>query len=205
MTDTKERLRDLDSGRCLITFEKTLAASQQAVHIVARNTKPTDLTKIEKMWKIPSLNLDSTKNLVTLRADWHLTYDNNDWAFVPAEDILRKILKYKASSFNMPYLGFKLHELQDYVFVPLRILRRHYIFSQMKEFKEDVRENMSMTSKMREKTSNISRTARSLSTKCPFPGFPFSNTMRIHFLSSTTLYPNYESTNICCAKRTRFC
>ncbi|KIL59203.1 hypothetical protein M378DRAFT_27122 [Amanita muscaria Koide BX008] len=137
VTDTKERLRDLDSGRCLITFEKTLAASQQAAYIVARNTKPTDLTKIEKMWKIPSLNLDSTKNLVTLRADWHLSYDNDDWAFVPAEDILRKILKYKASSFNMPYLGFKSQELQDYVFVPLRILRRHYIFRQMKEFKED--------------------------------------------------------------------
>ncbi|KAM6493627.1 hypothetical protein JOM56_009988 [Amanita muscaria] len=119
MTNTKERLRDLDSGRCLITFEKTLAASQQAAYIVVRNTKPTVLTKIEKMWKIPSLNLDSTKNLVTcrfqlsslccrypyllaVRADWHLTYDNDDWAFVPTEDILRKILKYKASSFNMP-------------------------------------------------------------------------------------------------------
>jgi hypothetical protein len=67
------------------------------------------------MWQISPLNLDSTKNLVTcwfppllwvahayhyaVRADWHLSYDHGDWAFVPAEHILRKILKYKANTF----------------------------------------------------------------------------------------------------------
>ncbi|KIL58429.1 hypothetical protein M378DRAFT_170589 [Amanita muscaria Koide BX008] len=138
-TNAKQRLHVLDSGRCLITFEKTLSVSQQAVHIVARRTKPTDLTRIEKMWKISSssLNLDSTKNLVTLRADWHLSYDADDWAFVPTENILRRILKYKASSFDMPYPEFNLQQFHDYVFVPLRILRRHYIFRQVREFNAD--------------------------------------------------------------------
>jgi hypothetical protein len=59
------------------------------------------------------LNLDSTKNLITcqfllwvahayqpaVRADWYLSYDHGDWAFVPAEHILRKDLKYKANTF----------------------------------------------------------------------------------------------------------
>ena len=36
----KERLHNLDSGRCLITFEKKLSASFQAVHILPCKTKP---------------------------------------------------------------------------------------------------------------------------------------------------------------------
>ncbi|KIL53896.1 hypothetical protein M378DRAFT_174534, partial [Amanita muscaria Koide BX008] len=127
----------LDSGRCLITFEKKPNASQQAAHIVARKTSTTDLTRIEKMWQVSNLNLDSTRNLVTLRADWNLSYDHGDWAFVPAKDILRKILKYKATSFDKPYPGFDPDELHDYVFVPLPSLRRHYILRQMTEFDED--------------------------------------------------------------------
>ncbi|KAF8231424.1 hypothetical protein L208DRAFT_1277214 [Tricholoma matsutake] len=82
------------------------------------------------MWQTSFLNLDSTKNLVTLRADWHLAYDHGDWAFVPAEYILRRILKYKATNFNEPYPGFDRDESQTYVFVPLPTLRRRYILRQ---------------------------------------------------------------------------
>ena len=42
-TTTKQRLRNLDSGRCLITFEKTPTASQQAAHIVTRKTSMKDV------------------------------------------------------------------------------------------------------------------------------------------------------------------
>ena len=35
-----------------------------------------------------------------VRADWHLSYDNNNWALVPAEHILNSILEYKDSNFE---------------------------------------------------------------------------------------------------------
>ncbi|KAF8234603.1 hypothetical protein L208DRAFT_1393806 [Tricholoma matsutake] len=133
-TTTKQRLCDLDSGRCLITFEKMPNASQQVAHIVAHKTSGPVVKKIEKMWQMSLLNLDLTKNLVTLRADWHLVYDH---AFVPAEHILRRILKYKATNFNEPYPGFDQDESQTYVFVPLPTLRRCYILRQIGEEGED--------------------------------------------------------------------
>ncbi|KAF8798826.1 hypothetical protein BYT27DRAFT_6878981 [Phlegmacium glaucopus] len=136
-TITKQRLHDLDSGRCLITFEKTPIASQQAAHIVARKTSMTVLKGIETMWGISPLNVDSTKNLVTLRADWHLSYDHNDWALVPADNILKKILEHKATAFDEPYPGFNPDELHDYVFVPLPSLRRHYILRQITVFEDE--------------------------------------------------------------------
>ncbi|KAM6500057.1 hypothetical protein JOM56_003071 [Amanita muscaria] len=88
------------------------------------------------MWKASALNLDSTQNLITLRADWRLSYGHGDWAFVPTKHVLRKILKYKATSFDKPYPGFDPDELHDYVFVPLPSLRRHYIL-RLTEFDKD--------------------------------------------------------------------
>ncbi|KAF5372304.1 hypothetical protein D9615_009313 [Tricholomella constricta] len=118
-TTTKERLHALDSGRCLITSENMPTASQQAVHIVAPKTPTKDVNKIQMMWNTSALNLDSTKNIVTLRADWRLSYDHGDWAFVPTAQTLQRIMKHKATSYAEPYPGFDPNELQHYVFVPL--------------------------------------------------------------------------------------
>ncbi|KAF5372388.1 hypothetical protein D9615_009291 [Tricholomella constricta] len=136
-TTTKQRLHALDSGRCLITSENMPTASQQAVHIVARKTPTKMVKKLEMMWDISPLNLDSTKNIVTLRADWRLSYDHGDWAFVPTARTLQRILKHKTTSYAKPYPGFDRNKLQHYVFVPLPSLRRHYILRQVTEFNED--------------------------------------------------------------------
>ena len=102
------------------------------------------------------MNLNSTKNLVTLvsslccaahllsvRADWHLSFDHDDWAFVPAKDILQKSRSTRLPPMtrcvlipiptcyylnSQPYPEFDPDELHNYVFVPLPTLRRQYIF-----------------------------------------------------------------------------
>ncbi|KAJ7494374.1 hypothetical protein B0H11DRAFT_934129 [Mycena galericulata] len=97
-TEAKElaKASDPNRGRCLLTGMDQPAITRQWAHILARATKPDELTTIERQWRMAyySLYIDSRYNLVPLKSDWHLPLDNASWALVPHHKLISDVLKW---------------------------------------------------------------------------------------------------------------
>jgi len=79
------------------------------------------------MWGLKEINIDSTANLVSLRADWHALYDADCWTFVPSQTVLKKMIKMGIKgTFQTPFIGFTKTKI-DYEFVPFRTLALRFI------------------------------------------------------------------------------
>ncbi|KAF8434154.1 hypothetical protein L210DRAFT_3649327 [Boletus edulis BED1] len=84
---------DPHEGRCLITNRPKPV---DLCHLVARATDHETLTKLEYVWEegYLQLNVDSKRNLLHLRADWHRLFDTSEWMLVPQGDVIQKLKEF---------------------------------------------------------------------------------------------------------------
>ncbi|KAF8121423.1 hypothetical protein EV363DRAFT_1364789 [Boletus edulis] len=91
-TEQRERALKADphEGRCLITNQPKPV---DLCHLVARATDHETLTNLEYVWEegYLQLNVDSKRNLLYLRADWHRLFDTSEWMLVPEGDVIKKL------------------------------------------------------------------------------------------------------------------
>ncbi|KAF8434175.1 hypothetical protein L210DRAFT_3554295 [Boletus edulis BED1] len=91
-TEQRERALKADphEGRCLITNR---AKPVDLCHLVAKATDHETLTKLEYVWEegYLQLNVDSKRNLLHLRADWHRLFDASEWMLVPEREIVQEL------------------------------------------------------------------------------------------------------------------
>ncbi|KAF8434173.1 hypothetical protein L210DRAFT_3554279 [Boletus edulis BED1] len=81
---------DPHDGHCLITNRPKPV---DLCHLVASATDHETLTKLEYVWEegYLQLNVDSKRNLLHLRADWHRLFDTSEWMLVPQGKIIQKL------------------------------------------------------------------------------------------------------------------
>ncbi|KAJ7684415.1 hypothetical protein DFH06DRAFT_6452 [Mycena polygramma] len=105
-TDAKRRATaaDPNHGLCLLTGSDQPTISRQWAHVLARATKPGELTNLE--WSCGmryfSLYIDSKWNLMPLRSDWHLPFDANLWALVPHHRLIKEVMDWVDSRSTIP-------------------------------------------------------------------------------------------------------
>ncbi|KAJ7144980.1 hypothetical protein C8R43DRAFT_953760 [Mycena crocata] len=86
-TNTRKRVLIVDpnGGRCLLTFTSVPAEMIQYAHVIARRTESEQLTILEFEWGMEywTLYIDTYRNMVPLKADFHLSMDAHHWMLVP--------------------------------------------------------------------------------------------------------------------------
>ncbi|KAF8123417.1 hypothetical protein EV363DRAFT_1455445 [Boletus edulis] len=94
-TEQREGVLKADpyAGRCLITNRPKPV---ELCYLVARATDHETLTKLEYVWEegYLQLNVDSKRNLLHLRADWHRLFDTSEWMLVPQGDVIQKLKEF---------------------------------------------------------------------------------------------------------------
>ncbi|KAJ7144987.1 hypothetical protein C8R43DRAFT_561581 [Mycena crocata] len=94
---TKARNRvlaaDPNGGRCLLTLTRIPAEMMQCAHVIARRTVSEELTILEWNWgmKFWTLYIDTPRNMVPVKADFHLTLDADHWMLVPHHTMITHI------------------------------------------------------------------------------------------------------------------
>ncbi|KAF8434133.1 hypothetical protein L210DRAFT_2670700 [Boletus edulis BED1] len=93
-TEKREQVPNADpnNGHCLITNRPKPV---ELCHLVSRATDHETLTKLEYVWEegYQQLNVNSKRNLLHLRADWHYLFDTSEWMLVPEAEIVKELSK----------------------------------------------------------------------------------------------------------------
>ncbi|KAB5594682.1 hypothetical protein CTheo_1829 [Ceratobasidium theobromae] len=88
----KDNLRVVSPDKALCVISRD-SESVDCCHVLRRSTRNKYIGVLEKAWGVPQgeLNIDTTQNLIFLRADFHRTFDSSNWALVPKMTVLEKI------------------------------------------------------------------------------------------------------------------
>ncbi|KAF8434167.1 hypothetical protein L210DRAFT_3506796 [Boletus edulis BED1] len=93
-TEQREGALEADphDGRCLITNRPKAV---ELCHLVAKATDHETLTKLEYVWGegYQQLNVDTKRNLLHLRSDWHHLFDTSEWMLIPKVEVVKELSK----------------------------------------------------------------------------------------------------------------
>lgn len=89
----RQKTDELDGGRCFVTRYRSPSISIISAHILASETDPHVLRELEMKWgfRANELNVNTSRNIIRLRCDWHTMFDNSHWAIVPVKSQLAEI------------------------------------------------------------------------------------------------------------------
>ncbi|KAF8550575.1 hypothetical protein OG21DRAFT_1499702 [Imleria badia] len=120
----RERDTDPDQGRCFITNRPT---PLRLYHLVSQATDRETITRLEYVWELGhrQFDLDAKHNVLHLRADWLILFDDSRWILVPEVKIIQDLKKIyltdKHPTSNLP-MQFENQTFNYYV-VPAPSLR----------------------------------------------------------------------------------
>ncbi|KAJ7201056.1 hypothetical protein GGX14DRAFT_400244 [Mycena pura] len=106
---------DPNGGTCLVTRAKEPGSALQGCHLIARRTEDGVLTALEWYWQMPyyTLYIDTRFNIIILRADWHISMDNDDWTLVPHHRHIAHIEAWNAKVLASDYNEEKRVEISE--------------------------------------------------------------------------------------------
>ncbi|KAF4583553.1 hypothetical protein EYR38_002305 [Pleurotus pulmonarius] len=80
--------------RCTLTLDPIYkSCTVEIAHVVEATTHATRLRDFQQAWYTKDFpDVDSPLNLMYLRVDWHRLFDRNQWAILPATELLVDIL-----------------------------------------------------------------------------------------------------------------
>ncbi|KAJ7302597.1 hypothetical protein DFH08DRAFT_905031 [Mycena albidolilacea] len=137
----KNKLTRLSGGRvCILTKESTPKVSIEAAHLVPRAASGTLLAKLEFSFGLhyKQLHIDTTGNLVYIRADLHRSFDNKGWLLLPETDVIKRIQTHKTGAGNYKQV-FTETEF-TYRIIPMQLFRdRTAVFQRVSPNSEEHR------------------------------------------------------------------
>ncbi|KAJ7357086.1 hypothetical protein DFH08DRAFT_473632 [Mycena albidolilacea] len=105
-----DKLAEVSPGgrRCILTNEEYPRIAIEAAHLLPRATKPRLLTILELAFnlKYKQLHIDTTRNLVYLRADIHRSFNHDGFLLLPTRKDLQRVIDFTLSE-NEPTKTYK--------------------------------------------------------------------------------------------------